>query len=209
MKWITTLAFSTLFPILASCETPKTDMPGAKESAEIPKIPEGSEVVTLGGGCFWCLEAVYGQIEGVHSVTSGYMGGEVENPTYEQVCTGETGHAEVVRVVFDPKIIPFERVLAWFWDMHDPTTLNRQGADRGTQYRSEIFLNNEGQKEIAEASKKAAASLYEDPIVTKISLESTFYPAGDYHQDYYFKNKSAGYCRLVIAPKLKKLKLNH
>lgn len=181
-----------------------------KMPAATPQVPEGAEKITLGAGCFWCIEAAYKQLDGVISATSGYMGGSVVDPSYEQITTGTTGHAEVVQVVFDPKKISGEKVLAWFWDLHDPTTLNRQGADVGTQYRSAIFYEDDAQKDLAEASKKAAQESLEDPIVTEITKAGTFYPAENYHQDYYFQNKSKnGYCRVVIEPKLKKLKLDH
>ena len=138
------------------------------------------------------------------------MGGTVKDPTYEQVCDGDTGHAEAVQVVFDPTKITYERVLAWFWDLHDPTTLNRQGNDSGTQYRSVIFYHSDEQKKIAEASKTAAGANFKDPIVTEILKAAQFYPAEKYHQDYYNQNKSKNsYCRFVIEPKLKKLKLDH
>lgn len=180
-----------------------------KSPAEMPKVPEGAEVATLGAGCFWCTEAVYRRLDGVISVTSGYTGGKVKNPTYQQICEGDTEHAEVVMVVFDPKKITYERILAWFWDLHDPTTLNRQGADVGTQYRSAIFYHSDEQKTIAEASKKAAQANFKDPIVTEITKAPEFYPAENYHQDYYTGNKSKNpYCRVVIEPKLKKLKLD-
>lgn len=182
----------------------------ANQPAPMPEVPEGAEVATLGAGCFWCIEAAYGQLDGVYSATSGYMGGDVENPTYKQITTGTTGHAEVVHVVFDPEKISYERVLAWFWDLHDPTTLNRQGADVGTQYRSAIFYHSEEQKNTAEASKKAAAENFTDPIVTEITKAAEFYPGEVYHQGYYFENKSNNpYCRVVIEPKLKSLDLKH
>jgi peptide-methionine (S)-S-oxide reductase len=180
-----------------------------KKPAALPKVPEGAEVATLGAGCFWCTEAVYDQIDGVYSSTSGYMGGTVNNPTYQQICTGTTGHAEVVQVVFDPKKLTYGKLLEWFWALHDPTTLNRQGADVGTQYRSAIFYHSEEQKKTAEASKKAAASDFKDPIVTEITKAETFFPAENYHQDFYFQNKTNGYCRAVISPKLEKLKLKN
>jgi len=204
------LLFLCLFPALAHCE-PKLKMPAnEKAPAEMPKVPEGAEVATLGAGCFWCTEAVYRRLDGVISVTSGYTGGKVKNPTYQQICEGDTGHAEVVVVVFDPKKIAYERILAWFWDLHDPTTLNRQGADQGTQYRSAIFYHSEEQKKVAEASKKAAQANFKDPIVTEITKAPEFYPAENYHQDYYSENKSKNpYCRMVIEPKLKKLKLDN
>ena len=196
-----------LIPSLACCEPPST-MNKDTTPAEKPKVPEGAETITLGAGCFWCIEAAYRQLDGVHSAVSGYMGGTVAKPTYEQVCNGTTGHAEVVQVVYDPKKISTEKVLSWFWELHDPTTLNRQGADVGTQYRSAIFYHNEGQKKVAEASKKAAQELFKSPIVTEITEAATFYPAENYHQDYYQQNKSKNpYCRAVITPKLKKLKL--
>ncbi len=196
-------------PGLACCEPEKAMPPDAKLPAPLPKVPEGAEVITLGAGCFWCIEAAYKQFDGVHSATSGYMGGTVANPTYEQICDGTTGHAEVVHVVYDPQKISTEKILDWFWKLHDPTTLNRQGADIGTQYRSAIFFHTEEQKRIAEASKKAAQENFKDPIVTEITKAETFYPAENYHQDYYFQNKSKGYCRVVIEPKLKKLNLKH
>ena len=167
----------------------------------------GHETATFGGGCFWCLEAVLQRIEGVLSVTSGYAGGSVPQPTYEQVCTGETGHAEVVQVEFDPRLIGYEELLDVFWHAHDPTTPNRQGADVGTQYRSIILTNGETQKRVAEASRKKEQKNWHDPIVTEIRPLGTFWKAEDYHQNYYNAHTSAGYCRVVITPKLRKLKL--
>ncbi len=166
-----------------------------------------TETITLGAGCFWCTEAVMQRVEGVKSAVSGYMGGHVENPTYRQVVTGETGHAEVAEITFDPQAISLDEVLEIFWLMHDPTTLNRQGADVGTQYRSAIYYHNEEQKQIAEKSiaKLAQSGKFADPIVTEVTQATTFYPAEDYHQEYYELNKNAGYCRYVIHPKLKKL----
>ena len=164
---------------------------------------------TLGGGCFWCLEAVYTRLEGVNSVVSGYTGGNVENPTYEQVCTGETSHAEVVKINFDSKETSFETLLEWFWRCHDPTTLNRQGGDIGTQYRSVIYFKNEDQKSIAHKSKIDADSsgLFDNPIVTEIDELDVFYPAEEYHHAYYKKNPDAGYCTYIIRPKLEKLNM--
>lgn len=199
---------AALFPaMLLSCQAmPEKD----STPATAPDVPEGHQVATLGAGCFWCIEAAYDQLDGVSAAVSGYMGGEVEDPTYEQICSGSTGHAEVVQVVFDPAVISYEKILAWFWDLHDPTQLNRQGADVGTQYRSVIFHQDPEQKKIAEASKRAAAENFKDPIVTEITEATTFYPAEKYHQEYYFQNKSRNpYCRVVIEPKLKKLKLDH
>ena len=163
----------------------------------------------LGGGCFWCLEAVYKRLEGVKLVISGYAGGNVENPTYEQVCTGATSHAEVVKINYDLNKTSFETLLEWFWRCHDPTTLNRQGRDIGTQYRSVIFYKNEHQKLIAHNSKIDANSSgsFDNPIVTEIHKLEVFYPAEDYHNDYYKRNPDAGYCAYIILPKLKKLNL--
>jgi peptide-methionine (S)-S-oxide reductase len=202
------LAIFTVLPMLASCEPAKKTM--TQEPAKTPVSPAGAETATLGAGCYWCIEAAYCQLDGVYSATSGFMGGTVANPTYQQVCGGDTGHAEVVQVVFDPQKISYEKILSWFWKLHDPTTLNRQGADEGTQYRSVIFHHSEGQKSAAEASKAAAAGKFKSPIVTEIAKASTFYPAPQDHQDYYFQNKSKNpYCRIVIEPKLKKAELKH
>ena len=165
------------------------------------------ETASFGAGCFWCVEAVFENLEGVQSVASGYMGGHVENPAYEAVCTGNTGHAEIVQITFDPEVIKYKTLLDWLWRSHDPTTLNRQGADRGTQYRSAIFYHSDEQRLVAEASKAEAQKYFDDPIVTEITVASTFYPAEDYHQDYYRLNKAAPYCQMVIRPKLKKLGL--
>jgi peptide-methionine (S)-S-oxide reductase len=202
-----TLAILALLPMLASCEPEKKTM-----SHPTKEIPAGTvtETATFGAGCYWCIEAAFRQLDGVFSVTSGFMGGSVKNPSYEAVCGGETGHAEVVNIVFDPKKISYDKLLSWFWNLHDPTTLNRQGGDVGTQYRSAIFFHSEDQKKTAEASKAAAKDKFDDPIVTEITKASEFYPAPDYHQDYYFQNKSKNpYCTYVIEPKLKKLKLDH
>lgn len=164
-----------------------------------------TEIATLGGGCFWCMDAVYERLPGVISVTSGYAGGHTANPTYEQVCTGTTGHAEVTQITFDPAKISFAKLLEVFWQAHDPTTLNRQGNDEGTQYRSVIFYHDEKQRLIAEKSKLAAQNDFSSPIVTEIVPFTKFYPAEDYHQGYYDDNTNAGYCRVVITPKLEKL----
>jgi peptide-methionine (S)-S-oxide reductase len=164
-----------------------------------------TELATFGGGCFWCVEAVYERLDGVKSVTSGYAGGKSANPTYEEVCTGLSGHAEVAQIEFDPKKISFEKLLETFWEAHDPTTLNRQGADRGTQYRSVIFYHNEAQKASAEKSKKDAQAQFPSPIVTEISPLPKFYKAENYHQDYFRNHSNAPYCQVVIRPKLDKL----
>lgn len=165
-----------------------------------------TNTVTLGMGCFWCTEAIYQQLKGIQKVTSGYAGGTQEKPTYEQVCTGETGHAEVTQVEFNPEEISLENILYVFWRMHDPTTKNRQGADIGNQYRSIILYSSDEQKKIAEKSKKEAQALYSDPIVTEIKPLRTFYPAEKYHQNYYNDNRDYPYCRYVIDPKISKLK---
>lgn len=166
------------------------------------------EVATLGAGCFWCTEAVFLAVNGVTKVESGYSGGKVKNPTYREVCTGLTGHAEVIQVTFDPRVISYEDVLEIFWNTHDPTTLNRQGADEGTQYRSAVFYHNDNQKKIAEAYKQQlqASGTFKNPIVTEISPLVNYYPAEDYHQNYYALNTNQGYCQYVIRPKVEKFK---
>lgn len=177
-------------------------------SEDSKKSSEEFEKISLGAGCFWCVEAVYNRLDGIKSAVSGYQNGFLKNPTYKDICTGTTGHAEVVLVTFDPKTISLEEVLKWFWKSHDPTTLNRQGNDVGTQYRSGIFFYNDEQKAIAEASLKEAQKDFSKKIVTEITKAETFYPAEDYHQNYYRDNKSKnGYCQFVIAPKMKKLGL--
>ena len=205
MKLIITVFASLLLFTAFSEEIP---MPNDHLPAPAPAIPEGAEVITLGAGCFWCTEAIFQQLPGVITVTSGYMGGSIKNPTYEQVCGGATGHAEVLQVIFDPKKTNLNKVLELFWHAHNPTTLNRQGNDTGTQYRSAIFYTTPQQKEIAEKSKAEYAKKLEDPIVTEIVKASEFWPAENYHQDYYRLNKNRNpYCHSVIAPKLKKLGL--
>jgi peptide-methionine (S)-S-oxide reductase len=168
-----------------------------------------TELATLGGGCFWCLEAQYETFEGVKSVTSGYAGGHKENPTYKQVCSETTGHAEVVQVEYDPKKLSYEQILEIFWEIHDPTTLNHQWPDTGTQYRSIILYHDEAQKKAAEKSKAAAQAKFKNKVVTEIVLLKKFYPAEDYHQDYFRKNPHAPYCVNIISPKLQKLQKAH
>jgi len=165
------------------------------------------EKATFGAGCFWCVEAVFERLDGVQSVVAGYAGGTKPNPTYEEVCTGKTGHAEVAQITYDPAKISYEQLLEMFWKAHDPTTLNRQGADVGNQYRSVIFYHNERQKAAAEKSKIEAQKSFRDPIVTQIQPLTEFYQAENYHQDYYRNNPNAPYCVIVIKPKLEKLKL--
>ena len=169
-------------------------------------LPEMEKAI-IGGGCFWCTEAVFEHFEGIQSVVSGYAGGQIKNPTYKQICTGNTGHAEVIKITYDPKIISFKKILEIFGECHDPTTLNRQGADVGTQYRSTIMYLSEEQKKIAENWKVELSNKLVDPVVTEITEAPVFYEAEDYHQDYYKKNPNQGYCTFVIKPKLKKLNL--
>ena len=166
------------------------------------------EIATLAGGCFWCLEAVYEGLRGVESVVSGYMGGTRPNPTYEDVCEGTTGHAEVVQIVYDPSMIAFRDLLEVFFNIHDPTTLNRQGNDVGTQYRSAIFYHTPEQKRVAEELVAAvdASGIWRDPIVTDIAPAGLFYPAEGYHQEYFARNPNQPYCRLVVAPKVAKFR---
>ena len=170
-------------------------------------INQNIEQATFGAGCFWCVEAVFEQLDGVIDVRSGYTGGSTENPTYEDICTGNTGHTEVIQIDFDLTLISYDKLLNIFWKSHDPTTLNRKGADTGTQYRSAIYIHSETQNELARKSKDATdkMKLYSDPIVTEISPLTKFYIAENYHQDYYRINKNAPYCQLVIKPKLDKL----
>jgi peptide-methionine (S)-S-oxide reductase len=166
------------------------------------------EIATLAGGCFWCLEAVYEQLKGVKSVTSGYSGGKVADPSYTLVCTGTTGHAEVVQIVYDPKVISYAELLQIFFTIHDPTTLNRQGADVGTQYRSAIFYHNQEQKSDAEKAIEEieAAKIWDNPVVTQVIPFEVFYPAEDYHQEYFRNNTGQPYCQIVIAPKVAKFR---
>jgi peptide-methionine (S)-S-oxide reductase len=169
------------------------------------KPASSTELATVGGGCFWCTEAVLERLPGVKKVVSGYAGGKTANPTYEEVCTGQSGHAEVIQVEFDPAVISYDKILEVFFEAHDPTTLNRQGADEGTQYRSVIFYHNEAQQKTAARAKIAAQALWPDPIVTEVSPLTKFYPAEKYHQDYFRNNPNQGYCTFVIKPKMKKL----
>jgi peptide-methionine (S)-S-oxide reductase len=172
-------------------------------------MDNSTEKATLAGGCFWCLDAAYRQVEGVQDVVSGYTGGQGVNPSYQEVCTGRTGHAEAVQVEYDPSVISYPDILEIFWTIHDPTTLNRQGADVGSQYRSAIYYSNNEQKAAAEASRDDVQKLWNNPVVTEITPLPEFYPAEGYHQDYYAKNPGQGYCAAVINPKLKKLREHH
>jgi peptide-methionine (S)-S-oxide reductase len=179
-----------------------------REVYQMPEVLREKEVATLAGGCFWCLEAVFDQLRGVDDVVSGYAGGRVRNPSYNEVCAGTTGHAEVVQVTFDPTAISFREILEVFFTIHDPTTLNRQGADVGTQYRSAIFYHNPEQKATAEQviNDINAAKIWPAPVVTEVAPVQAFYPAEDYHQEYFARNPSQGYCTFVIAPKVAKFR---
>jgi len=167
-------------------------------------LPPKLETATFAGGCFWCLEAVFTRLRGVEKVVSGYMGGHMPNPDYKSVCTGNTGHAEVVQITFDPALISFDNLLEVFFAIHDPTTLNRQGNDRGTQYRSAIFFHSTEQKAAAEAAIEREQTNWPDAIVTEVAEAETFYPAENYHQDYYANNPYQPYCQFVVAPKVRK-----
>lgn len=199
------LSVATLF----ACQSPAQEQKKAMNQP-LPKtsvqVPAGLEVATFGSGCFWCTEAVFQRLEGVVKVESGYSGGFIANPTYKQVCTGQTGHAEVTNITYDPKKISFADLLAVFWRTHDPTTLNRQGNDVGPQYRSAVFYHNEKQKEEAEHWKKEVdkAHIYPDPLVTEITAFTNFYKAEDYHQNYFNENGSQPYCQFVVRPKVEK-----
>lgn len=198
----------------AACQS--SNSPSPKSSSDMNQasldksLAGGSgqiEVATLGGGCFWCVEAVYQELQGVLKVESGYSGGTVSNPTYREVCSGATGHAEVIQVSFDPAIVPYSTILEVFFSVHDPTTLNRQGNDVGTQYRSVIYYHSEAQKAAAESAKaNVATTIWDDPIVTEISPFDVFYKAEDYHQNYFKDNPSQPYCSFVVAPKVKKFR---
>lgn len=183
----------------------------SKQEKAIPVDREVSmkrEVATLAGGCFWCLEAVFDQLEGVEDVVSGYSGGTVPNPTYKHVCSGDTGHAEVVQVTFDPDVVSYRDLLRVFFTIHDPTTMNRQGGDVGIQYRSAIFTHSPEQEQAAEEiiGELNEAGIWDDPIVTEVVPLEAFYPAEDYHQEYFARNPNQGYCRMVIAPKVAKFR---
>jgi len=203
LAYVSCLYLASLFGLVACAEnTP------APITATMPDSDQTSlEIASFGAGCFWCVEAVFENLDGVHAVESGYMGGAVKDPTYREVCTGTTGHAEITQITFDPAVIAYETLLDWLWRSHNPTTLNRQGADSGTQYRSVIFYHSDSQRASAEASKVAAQKDFDAPIVTEISAVETYYPAEEGHQDYYRLNQSAAYCQMVIRPKLNKLGL--
>jgi peptide-methionine (S)-S-oxide reductase len=216
MNPFTSLTLSPLLALLALAACGQTKPNAQKSMQTQEKTPivqtsvnkDGLETATFGAGCFWCVEAVFQQLEGVKTVASGYTGGKIENPTYKQVSAGNSGHAEVIQLTYDPQVVSFAELLEVFWQTHDPTTLNRQGADVGTQYRSAIFYHTPEQRALAEKYKKEldAAGAFNSPIVTEIVPASKFYKAEDYHQNYYNLNSSQPYCSYVITPKLEKLK---
>jgi peptide-methionine (S)-S-oxide reductase len=195
-------------PVAAELERARFAMKKTRVVVESPPVAAGLERATIGNGCFWCTEAVFQRLKGVQSVVSGYSGGWAPNPTYGQICTGETGHAEALQITFDPAIVSYQDLLEVFWQTHDPTTLNSQGADVGTQYRSAIFYHSDTQKELAQELKRKldASGAFDRPIVTEITAFTAFYPAEDYHQNYYNQHPQLMYCRAMIAPKLEKLK---
>ena len=202
---IMTLA-AMLLAGLASCARPQ--LKTTKYMDDLSGNISNADTAVFGGGCFWCVEAIYAELKGVKSVISGYSGGTVENPSYRQVCTGTTGHAEVCQILYDPKVISYDKLLEVFWTVHDPTQLNRQGADVGTQYRSVIFYTNDAQRKLAEGYKEKLnkENTFGKTVVTEVSPFSDFYKAEDYHQDYFAKNGNAPYCSVVIAPKVEKFR---
>ncbi len=198
-----------LAPVLIVQQQGSSQEPGADANASEKKAEELKlETAYFGAGCFWCIEAVFQQLNGVHSVESGYMGGHVDNPTYEQVSSGSTGHAEIARLEFDPEVVSFRELLEVFWKTHDPTTLNRQGYDEGTQYRSAVFYTSNMQKELAEKYRQRLNDehAFPAPIVTEITAASKFHPAGDYHDNYFQRNPNARYCQSIIRPKVDKFR---
>lgn len=205
-SWLAVLLLAAAACTANDGTTERIEMEEPKEEAGPRPVETKNSVATFGGGCFWCVEAVFERLDGVASVESGYAGGEVENPTYDAVCSGGTGHAEVCRIEFDSGRISYLDLLKVFFQTHDPTTLNRQGADVGTQYRSVVFTHDDGQKEIVESLKREldASGAFDDPIVTEISPLPRYWPAEIYHQDYYSQNPTEGYCAYVIGPKLSK-----
>ncbi len=206
------LCYLLLMGALVSCvqegNTQSKSSKKVKDSDNQLLTNTNMEIATFGAGCFWCVEAIFQRVEGVHKVVSGYMGGKTKNPTYKEVCTGTTNHAEVCQITYDPEKISYDELLEIFWKTHDPTTLNRQGADIGTQYRSVIFYHNDAQKQLAEKYKQALTNekVFDKPIVTEIAPAQEFYIAEDYHQNYFNDNPNQGYCAFVIAPKVEKFR---
>jgi peptide-methionine (S)-S-oxide reductase len=200
--FLSAVLFGALLLGMTSCNAPS-----ASTSPSTTVSPDTkTETLVLGGGCFWCTEGAYELVPGVKAVVSGYTGGRTKNPSYKEICTGETGHAEVIRIEYDPAEVTLERLLNLFWVVHDPTTLNRQGNDVGTQYRSVIYYANDAQKAVAEKAKAEAQAKFSDPIVTEISPLGVFYEAEGYHQDYFRKNPNEGYCQYVVKSKVDKMK---
>ena len=214
MQYFLLYSWIFIFVILNGCPQQKSEnnfQNQKQEEKEMEKSNQvaanGLELATFGAGCFWCVEAVFQELRGVSEVISGYTGGQVKNPSYREVCNGTTGHAEVAQITFDPNVVSYETLLEVFWTTHDPTTLNRQGADVGTQYRSAIYYHSEAQKQTAEKSLATTASeLWTNPILTEISPIGDFYAAEEYHQNYYNLNTEYGYCKIVINPKLEKFR---
>lgn len=204
MQSLSHVLLALLVATLTAC-TPMNSNTSSADLSGSTGTSGATETAVFANGCFWCTEAVFERVPGVRRVISGYTGGRVPNPTYKEVCEGTTGHAEATRIEFDPTVVSYERLLEIFFDSHDPTTLNRQGADEGTQYRSAIFYANEAQQAAAARAKVAAQAHWDDPIVTEITPLGIFYDAEDYHQDYFKNNPNAGYCTFVIKPKVKKL----
>lgn len=207
-KWLLPLAGLGLGLLVALCIKGNSNMPNTGSTLEPSSPPPGLARATFGSGCFWCTEAVFQELKGVQSVASGYCGGTVKNPTYHQVCTGTTGHAEVVQITYDPKVISYEDLLEVFWKTHDPTTRNRQGNDRGPQYRSAIFYHSDEQKQLAEhyKAKLDASGAFAAPIVTEITPFTEFYRAEGYHQNYFADNGGQPYCQAIIRPKVDKVR---
>ncbi len=198
--------FISVMVLLAGVSCGQRPTADANNAMTTENKTNGLQVATFGNGCFWCTEAIFQRLNGVEKVVSGYSGGKVKNPTYKEVCSGLTGHAEVIQITYDPKRISFDELLEVFWKTHDPTTLNRQGADEGTQYRSAVFYHTDEQKRLAEEYKKKldASGAFDNPIVTEITPFTAFYPAEDYHQNYFNLNGTQPYCSFVIQPKVEK-----
>ena len=207
-------AACALLALISGCGQPpiNSDLQASKTMTSLPttptNVPQGKEIATIAGGCFWCVDTLFKELKGVDKVESGYAGGAVVNPSYDAVCSGRTGHAEAVQITFDPNVISFADLLHIFFTVHDPTTLNRQGADAGTQYRSAIFTHSEAQNQTAQDVIKEvnAQHIWDNPAVTEVTAFTNFYPAEGYHQDYYTNNPNQGYCRIVIAPKVLKFR---